>query len=85
MKKQFHTLTINHRFGVDTSVFGSLEALKHYLYDYVKHWWSSETENHKMPKDKQEAIDAYFEHVGNKSESEWYDVGSSELDPRYNG
>lgn len=82
---RIYTLTINHKHGTDTVSFTKKRLLDKYLYAYVKNWWESEIPHKTMPKDKEEAIKQYFEHVGDRSMSEYYSVDEGEIDPIYQG
>lgn len=57
-------LTIVHRHGDDTSLFSSHAEAHAALAAFVNEWWPRELADRAKPDDPQEAVDAYFELVG---------------------
>lgn len=61
---------VNHENGIDTYLSLSREIVNQKVFDFVEAWWDEELPYEKMPEDRQEAIDMYFELV----EKEYIDV-----------
>ena len=80
--KHVWVLTISHRHGTDCSVFTKRQKAVDFLYEYVKQWWDDEIPNKKIPSTMGRAVDAYFDHVGDRSVSEWYNIIQTVVDPK---
>ena len=61
-------LTIEHRHGHDTSVHQSEDGARNWLAEYVREWWNDGgwLDDEQPPEDDSEAIDLYFEKVGDE-------------------
>lgn len=56
-------VAIDHKYGMDSSVFITRAAAEHYLFGYVAEWWDKDgPKGEAMPTDQAEAIDRYFHH-----------------------
>jgi len=63
------------RDGVNSYVAVSEEVLRDEIFEYVKSWWQDELGNLPLPKDRDQAIETYFEKV----ESETCTIDSTAL------
>lgn len=75
-------LTVDHRHGRDTWVHATEEGAFGHLADYVSDWWTELVGRNdrvelpdEAPADTREAINTYFETVGD----EYYDIESKEV------
>lgn len=74
-------LLIHHRHGTNTYVRVSREQIRFELYKYVKDWWSSWFLHERtIPKDKEEAITAYFDRA---EDSEQYEIEEETVELSY--
>lgn len=65
-----HVLVITHKYGSNVYTHKTYEGLKRTLYEYVKEWWQEYYEIDLMPKDRDKAIEYYFEN----NDREFYDT-----------
>ncbi|MEW6405032.1 MAG: hypothetical protein AB1649_24820 [Chloroflexota bacterium] len=54
---------VGNRYGVNTYVAVSEEAMRDEIFGYVKTWWGDEFGNLPMPQNRDQAIEAYFDKV----------------------
>ncbi|MBL7163240.1 MAG: hypothetical protein ISS57_11585 [Anaerolineales bacterium] len=66
---------VGNKYGVNTYVAVSEEALRKEIFEYVKAWWQDELGDLPLPQDRDQAIEAYFEQV----ESETCTIDSTTL------
>ena len=66
---------VGNKYGVNSYVAVSEDVLRDEIFEYVKSWWQDELGNLPLPKDRDEAIETYFEKV----ESETCTIDSTAL------
>lgn len=83
---EVHVLIIQHKHGEDISVHSSEEYARNELYDYICNWWGEwdelpwdeDKECNKLPENRDEAIDMYFEVAIDHGEG--YEIAERTLD-----
>ncbi len=69
--KDVVVLLINHRFGTRIDVYATFAGAKRGVHAYVASQWSYELGDEPMPENEQDAVDRYFQFVG---EDEFYSI-----------
>jgi len=67
-------LTIENKYGSDTTVYSSHERAFHALVEYCKELWD-QADDSPMPEDANELVEAYFE----RNEREGYELGNCSI------
>ena len=75
---KLYTATINHKHGVNLYTALSQAGLQSQLYEYVKEYWSEGMDG-KLPKNKETAIERYFEDEGALGEMEYLEYFEPQL------
>jgi len=58
-----YVVAIEHKHGMNTSVFETREDAQASLYEYVKEWWDSDgPQGEEIPTNASQAIERYFHH-----------------------
>jgi hypothetical protein len=61
--REVQVLIVSHRHGTDYHVAETEKLAFRLLYGYVKWWWNDSGKGFKMPKDRDKAIELYFDKV----------------------
>lgn len=61
------SLLIEHEHGHDLTLYATEDDARAAAFAFVTEWWSSEYPRKRMPRDRDEAVEAYFENHGSEA------------------